>query len=105
MARYYGTIQGARGPTSRLGHASSGLRVTAQSFQGDVVVEFSTDGSGLHEGDDVVNIYVRPHSGSSGNTVGLYYGPIKKLLEVEGQDALIRLFAERKLKERAVGEA
>jgi hypothetical protein len=99
VARYYGTIQGARGPASRLGHANSGLNVTAQSYTGDIVVNLmagpdpdDTDPRGV----DMVSIYARPHGGGTG--VYLYFGPIKYLVDQEGHNFLIREFAKRALK-------
>jgi len=37
MARFYGTVQGNRGRATRLGHSQ--LRVSAQSFEGSIIVE------------------------------------------------------------------
>ncbi len=36
MAHFYGTIQGNRGQASRLGSKTSGLSLTAASYQGAV---------------------------------------------------------------------
>lgn len=38
MARYRATIEGARGPASRLGHAGSGIETTANGWSGGVKV-------------------------------------------------------------------
>jgi hypothetical protein len=95
MARYYGTIQGARGPASRLGHASGGLSVTAQSFNGDIVVHLYAPDH--RSSTDYVEIIARPHGGGQYTT--LYNGKISDLLGKGGQDELIRRMAERKLAE------
>lgn len=90
MARFYGTLQGARGPTSRLGHASSGLEVTAQSYQGDIVVALSADGD-----KDMVGIYARDHG--SRNNVMLFYGAVADLITDDGHKRLLQQVAERQL--------
>jgi hypothetical protein len=95
MARYYGTIQGARGPASRLGRANTGLTVTAQSYAGDIVVNLMAHDVPGDDEVDMVSIYARPHGVGSG--VCLYYGSIKHLVDREGHDFLIRDFAKRAL--------
>ena len=92
MARFYGTIQGARGPASRLGHTNSGLTVTAQSYQGDIVVELHAEGD-----EDWVTICAREH-GRGNIPVRLYHGPIAPLTNLEGNNFLIQQMAERNLK-------
>jgi hypothetical protein len=92
MARFYGTIQGARGPASRLGHPSSGLDVTAQSYQGDIMVEFRAYGD-----EDHVFISARHHGG--GSAVCLYGGPVSALIHADARDLLLRQVAERALRE------
>jgi hypothetical protein len=110
MARFYGTLQGARGPASRLGNGSSGLTVTAQSYTGDIVVELSAGEERYVRGVrprkgaepetiDCVYIGVRDHS--SRQTLCLYSGKISDLLSSEWRDALVRTFAEKALLERA----
>ena len=90
MARFYGTIQGARGPASRLGHRNSGLRVTAQSYSGDIVVELSA----LGKDEDYVWIGARSHG--YGDSVCLYAGPILPLIE----KGLLHVAAEAALEQR-----
>lgn len=84
MARFYGTIQGGRGQATRLGHANSGLHVTAQSYNGDVVVDLRAEGDRR----DDAYIYVRGHGASGQYT--LYAGDVSKLLTAEGQKAWIK---------------
>lgn len=89
MARFYGTIHGARGPTSRLGNTHSGLEVTAQSYQGDIVVQLFAVGD-----EDHVQLFARPH-GNGGHGAMLYTGPIKYLLDRKGHEFLIEEMAHR----------
>lgn len=87
MARFYGTVQGGRGEATRLGHESSGLRVSAQSYSGDIVV--SIGASSAYPGEDVAHIYIRPHGGyGEGKT--LYDGPISQLLSQSGRKTLMQ---------------
>lgn len=111
MARFYGTIQGARGPASRLGHTRSGLRVTAQSYNGDVEVHL---GAGKDDS-DCAGIMVCAHGG--GQSFCLYHGDVAALRTQEGQkawimelvrrhhlrDEIIHEFAEEALRQRAEG--
>jgi len=72
MARFYGTVQGSRGEAYRVGHSTHGLRVTAQSFSGDLVIELFD-----HEGEDHVRIAARGHGEMTGAPI--YTGPINDL--------------------------
>ena len=73
MARFYGTVKGGRGEASRLGHSSTGLRVSAQSYSGDVAVLMFVSSTGI----DCVDISVHHHDGGAGIT--LYRGPVADL--------------------------
>lgn len=84
MARFYGTVQGGRGRATRLGHASSGLHVTAQGFAGDIVVDLEN-----RAGDDWVYIGVRPHDDCGGLRKTIYHGPMKQLVEQPARKTLI----------------
>ncbi|HEV2660139.1 MAG TPA: hypothetical protein VGU68_06025 [Ktedonobacteraceae bacterium] len=90
MARFYGTIQGQRGPTSRLGSVNSGLQITAQSYSGDVVVNLMVNAK---TDEDWVSIHAREHG--TGVSAMLYYGPIKPLLDKFGHDFLVTQMAHR----------
>jgi hypothetical protein len=74
MARFYGTVQGARGEASRLGDSVSGLRVEACSWRGKVVV-------GLHAHDvvDYVTINAAQHGSSSNPTGDIFEGTFEEL--------------------------
>ena len=76
MARFYGTVQGARGEATRLGHANTGLYVTAQSYSGDIVVELYAVGD-----NDYCRITARNHVGKAYQHTALYDGPITTLLD------------------------
>ena len=72
MAHFYGTIQGARGEASRLGHKSSGLTVKAASWQGAVLTVLSHV-----DGRDWATVYLTRHRGAGiGIDRTLYDGPI-----------------------------
>jgi len=90
MARFYGTIQGARGPASRLGNGSSGLTVTAQSFNGDICVHFGT--SSRDPNRDHVNVYARTHAGSFSHwqQVSIFSGFVDDLLGVNARTNLVK---------------
>ena len=74
MARFYGTVEGGRGVATRLGHASSGLKVTAQSYTGDVHVRMF-----VKDDEDWVYIRVQDHNGNNDRL--MYRGPIAKLFD------------------------
>lgn len=84
MAHFYGEIQGARGPASRLGGKGSGLQVKAASWQGAVHV-------GLYardDGRDCARVSLIPWNGA-GVSRELYDGP------VDGSDAALVCPSER----------
>lgn len=90
MAHFYGTVHGARGPTSRLGHHD--LEVTAQSYEGDILVHLER----TPEGDKVL-LTVREHGHSGGTT--LYCGFIKDLLDMEKRAAMMHALGVQKFME------
>ena len=72
MAHFYGTLQGARGRVvSRLGHAKTGLCVTAASWQGAVSVELYVDNNDV----DCAAVWLTTHNGA-GTRRQLYDGPV-----------------------------
>lgn len=90
MARFYGTVQGVRGEATRLGHASSGLRVTAQSYSGDVCIRLYANGD-----IDCVEIQVEGHGCSRGKTI--YRGPIRDLLEDDARRTMLHALVQEEL--------
>lgn len=89
MARFYGTVQGGRGQASRLGHASTGLRVSAQSHSGDIDVQFYVR---LEDETDMVRIKVKEHGGGYLGKV-LYNGPVADLLDRDARSTMITALA------------
>lgn len=76
MARFYGTVKGGRGEAARLGHATTGLHVTAQSCSGDIRVDLFDE-----NGEDCVWIVACEHGGGLRKWKEIYRGPIKQLLD------------------------
>ena len=72
MAHFYATIQGSRGPASRLGTARSGLTATAASWQGAVTVELTHDPA---TDTDMAVVRLCPWHGAGVDRV-LYRGPV-----------------------------
>jgi hypothetical protein len=72
MAHFYGTIRGARGEASRLGHKSSGFRADAASWQGRASITLHHDED---TGRDIVTVRLEPHHGAGVDRV-LYRGPV-----------------------------
>jgi hypothetical protein len=95
MARFRGTVCGGRGEASRLGHATSGLNVCAQSYSGDVTVRFHAHGD-----EDYVCIQVGQH-GRGYPDVTLYDGPIATLLEQSGRKTLVTALAKEFIMDEA----
>jgi hypothetical protein len=77
MAEFYGSVQGARGEATRLGHGNTGLRTSAQSWEGSIIVNIYKNGS---DGPVCVDISVTPDSAKRGGHT-LYSGPIKNLFD------------------------
>lgn len=70
MAHFYGSIQGARGEATRLGHRSSGLTTKACSWQGAVSVRLYE-----RDGTDYACVELTTHNGAGVNRE-LYNGPV-----------------------------
>lgn len=70
MAHFYGNIQGARGPASRLGTKTSGLETVAASWNGAVSVELYEE-----HGRDLCRIWLRPWHGHGVRKL-IYHGPV-----------------------------
>jgi hypothetical protein len=70
MAHFLGALRGARGPASRLGTKSSGLTVTAASWQGAVETDLYE-----RDGIDFARVALKPWHGSGTSKV-LYDGPV-----------------------------
>jgi len=72
MAQFWGTIKGARGEASRLGHKASGLDTYAASWQGAVSVRLWHDAK---TGRDMAQVELTTHRGA-GVHRSLYRGPV-----------------------------
>ena len=72
MAQFWGTIKGARGEASRLGHKASGLDTYAASWQGAVSVRLWHDAK---TGRDMAQVELTTHLGA-GVHRSLYRGPV-----------------------------
>lgn len=72
MAHFYGTVQGARGEASRLGHPNTGLETMAASWEGCVRVRLEHDSA---TDTDTALVYLDRHKGSGTHRV-LYDGPV-----------------------------
>lgn len=70
MARFYGTIRGNRGETSRLGHESGGLTTRAASWSGAVETHLY-----VNEGTDYARVELTRHNGAGTNKL-IYEGPV-----------------------------
>jgi hypothetical protein len=71
MAQFFATIQGAKGPTSRLGTAYSGIITSTKSWQGEVNVSMYT--SMNQPTIDFVRVTLGAHN--HGPALTLYDGP------------------------------
>lgn len=84
MARFRGEVAGGRGVASRLGHATRGLYVVAQSYSGDVTVQlFDVDG------EDHCSIRIESHNGGPG-AIYLYRGSIADMLNKNKHAAIVQ---------------
>ena len=70
MAKFRGLVQGARGQATRLGHASSGMTVEAQSWEGKVVTSLREECGKIW-----ANVALREHMGHGARVI-LYDGPV-----------------------------
>lgn len=62
MAHYYGTVKGGRGEASRLGHKTTGLVTTAQTWSHTVTTALHYDEA---TGRDMLSVCVSAQDGSS----------------------------------------
>ena len=74
MAHFYGNLKGSRGMATRCGTASSGISVSARSWNGSVTVSMEEE-----NGKTVVSFYVRDGSGTGGRQ--LFSCPISQLID------------------------
>ena len=89
MARFYSSIQGARGEATRLGHTNSGIRASTQSYTGSVITQMFVGDND----EDWCSIHVREGSERYGGGLCLYHGPVRQLLEQSGRKTLLTALA------------
>ena len=63
MSKFYGTLKGNRGEATRCGTVSSGIKVSAQSWEGSLIVHMGYCGS---EAEPVVTLSIGEGSSSFG---------------------------------------
>jgi len=80
MAHFRGTVKGGRGMASRLGHANTGLRLHANSWEGSVEVELFRHKEHLQDW-----AYVRVNTGD-GKSLCIYHGPLKYYQDPRGKE-------------------
>lgn len=76
MATFYGQISGNRGTASRLGSMQSGLKVSAQSWNGSVITQLSYDSK------DTLKIKLSIDDGSSFYGETMFNGTLEELKAV-----------------------
>ena len=69
MSQFYGTLQGNRGLTTRIGTKNSGIRTNAAGWGGSIQVSVYEE-----DGVDKFMVYLTPWRNSSGNSVCLAKG-------------------------------
>ena len=75
MAKFYGNLKGSRGEATRCGTGSSGISVSARSWNGSISVEM-----GEGETPDDPEVVIRAGNGSTTSGRALYCGPLSGLL-------------------------
>lgn len=79
MSTFYGNLKGSRGEATRCGSASSGIRVSARSWNGSITVEMEQD-------DDLgePRVIIRAAGISSTGGRALFCGPLSNLVSATG---------------------
>ena len=86
MAEFYGTVQGNRSEATRGGSKDSGIRASAQSYEGSVVVNMYHN----NEGVKMVRISIAKGSSNHGRKT-LYHEPLDTLMKTEVLIHILRL--------------
>ena len=76
MSALYGTLQGCRGEATRCGSKSSGLRVSAQSYNGSLITYMDINDNG----ETVVKLKISDDSSSYGDEK-IFEGTLEELKE------------------------
>lgn len=75
MSTFYGSLRGNRGTATRCGSRNSGIKVSAQSWNGSVVTELSYN----DQDELMVDISVSDASSSYGNRI--FYGTFEEYVK------------------------
>lgn len=74
MSTFYGSIQGNRGAATRGGSRSSGIKASAQSWNGSVITELS------YNDKDELMVGVSTSTGSSSYGTRIFYGTFEEYI-------------------------
>lgn len=91
MSLFYGTVEGQRGPATRCGTSSSGIRAAAQSWNGSVIVRLRYANN--TEGPLIVS--VSTSDGSSAYGSSLWEGSFDEFKRLLERDMEVRRFKTR----------
>lgn len=92
MSTFYGTVEGQRGPATRCGSRSSGIRTAAQSWDGSVIVNLSYS---ERDGEDTLMVDINTSENSSAYGHHIWHGSFNEFVELLEHDADERRFQER----------
>lgn len=92
MSAFYGTIEGQRGPATRCGSKSSGIKAAAQSWDGSVI---TTLRYGTRDDEEVLMVEVNTSEGSSAYGHRIWNGSFEEFVELLEHDMDERRFQER----------
>lgn len=92
MSTFYGTVEGQRGPATRCGSRSSGIRTAAQSWNGSVIVSLCY---AERDGEDVLMVGINTSDGSSAYGHNIWNGSYEEFVELLEKDTDERRFRER----------
>lgn len=92
MSTFYGTIEGQRGPATRCGSRSSGIRAAAQSWDGSVIVNLNYT---ERDGEDILMVGINTSDGSSAYGHNIWHGSYEEFVELLEKDTDERRFRER----------
>ena len=94
MSRFYGTMKGAaKNPVTARGHQTGGITMSAQTFNGSVIMKLFDVGGEDH-------LIIAAAEGSESNiekATAIFRGPIKSLASLDGRKALMTEIARQAL--------
>lgn len=92
MSTFYGTVEGQRGPATRCGSRSSGIRTAAQSWDGSVIVNLSYS---ERDGEDTLMVDINTSENSSAYGHNIWNGTYDEFVRLLEKDMDERRFCER----------